>query len=120
MRRIILTLVVALVLVFSTVAPAFAFIHVTVPAGECAASDQAGTTRQPERLSCSRTRPKTRRWVTLREPRTLRPTVEGNANRGNPSFIGAVPQRVEAPPLPDDLIFTSVPSARSGDLLGNG
>jgi hypothetical protein len=38
MRRIILTLVVALVLVFSTVAP----IHVTVPAGECAASDQAG------------------------------------------------------------------------------
>ena len=25
-----------------TAAPAFAFIHVTVPAGECAASDQAG------------------------------------------------------------------------------
>ncbi len=42
MRRIILTLVVALLLVFSTAAPAFAFIHVTVPAGECAASDQAG------------------------------------------------------------------------------
>jgi hypothetical protein len=42
MRRIIFTLVVALLLVFSTTAPAFAFIHVTVPAGECAASDQAG------------------------------------------------------------------------------
>ncbi len=42
MRRIILTLVIALVLVGATAAPAFAFIHVTVPAGECAASEQAG------------------------------------------------------------------------------
>jgi hypothetical protein len=42
MRRMLLTLVVALVLVFSTAAPAFAFIHVTVPAGECAESPQAG------------------------------------------------------------------------------
>ena len=42
MRRMLLTLVVALLLVFSTATPAFAFIHVTVPAGECAASDQAG------------------------------------------------------------------------------
>jgi hypothetical protein len=42
MRRVLLTLVVALVLVFSTAAPAFAFIHVTVPAGECAESSQAG------------------------------------------------------------------------------
>ena len=42
MRRMLLALVVAMVLVFSTAAPAFAFIHVTVPAGECAASDQAG------------------------------------------------------------------------------
>jgi hypothetical protein len=42
MRRIILALVVALLLVGATAAPAFAFIHVTVPAGECAASDQAG------------------------------------------------------------------------------
>lgn len=42
MRRIILTLAVALMLVGATAAPAFAFIHVTVPAGECAASDQAG------------------------------------------------------------------------------
>ncbi len=42
MRRIILTLVVALLLVGATAAPGFAFIHVTVPAGECAASDQAG------------------------------------------------------------------------------
>lgn len=42
MKRIILTLVFALVLVFSTTAPAFAFIHVTVPAGECAESPQAG------------------------------------------------------------------------------
>ena len=42
MKRIILTLVFALVLVFSTAAPAFAFIHVTVPAGECAQSPQAG------------------------------------------------------------------------------
>ncbi len=42
MRRIILTLVIALMLVGATAAPAFAFIHVTVPAGECAASEQAG------------------------------------------------------------------------------
>jgi hypothetical protein len=42
MRRMLLTLVVALLLVFSTAAPAFAFIHVTVPAGECAQSPQAG------------------------------------------------------------------------------
>ena len=42
MRRMLLTLVVALVLVFSTAAPALAFIHVTVPAGECAESPQAG------------------------------------------------------------------------------
>ncbi len=42
MRRIMLTLVVALLLVAATAAPAFAFIHVTVPAGDCAASDQAG------------------------------------------------------------------------------
>ena len=42
MRRIILTLMIALMLVGATAAPAFAFIHVTIPAGECAASDQAG------------------------------------------------------------------------------
>jgi hypothetical protein len=42
MRRMLLTLVVALLLAGATAAPAFAFIHVTVPAGECAASDQAG------------------------------------------------------------------------------
>jgi hypothetical protein len=42
MRRMLLTLVVALLLVFATAAPAFAFIHVTVPAGECAQSTQAG------------------------------------------------------------------------------
>jgi len=42
MKRMLLTLVVALLLVFATAAPAFAFIHVTVPAGDCAASDQAG------------------------------------------------------------------------------
>jgi hypothetical protein len=42
MKRIILTLVLTLVLVGATAAPAFAFVHVTVPAGECAASAQAG------------------------------------------------------------------------------
>jgi hypothetical protein len=42
MRRMLLTLVVALLLVGATAAPALAFIHVTVPAGDCAASDQAG------------------------------------------------------------------------------
>jgi hypothetical protein len=42
MRRMLLTLILAAMLVFATAAPAFAFIHVTVPAGECAASDQAG------------------------------------------------------------------------------
>ena len=42
MRRMLLTLVVALLLVGMAATPAVAFIHVTVPAGECAASDQAG------------------------------------------------------------------------------
>ena len=42
MRRIILILVVALLLVFATAAPAFAFIHAFIPAGQCAASNQAG------------------------------------------------------------------------------
>jgi hypothetical protein len=42
MRRMLLTLVVALLLVGATAAPAFAFIHAFIPAGECAASDQAG------------------------------------------------------------------------------
>jgi ABC-type enterobactin transport system permease subunit len=42
MRRMLLILVVALLLVGLTVTPAFAFIHVTIPAGDCAASDQAG------------------------------------------------------------------------------
>jgi hypothetical protein len=42
MRRMLLTLVVALLLVFTTAAPAFAFIHAFVPVEECAASEQAG------------------------------------------------------------------------------
>jgi hypothetical protein len=42
MRRMLLTLVVTLLLVGMTAAPAFAFIHEFIPAGECAASDQAG------------------------------------------------------------------------------
>ena len=40
--RMFLVVVVVGLLLVATAAPAFAFIHVTVPAGECAASDQAG------------------------------------------------------------------------------
>jgi len=42
MRRIILTLVVVLMLVGMTAAPAFAFIHDFIPAGACANSELAG------------------------------------------------------------------------------
>jgi hypothetical protein len=48
MRRIILTLVVALMLVGMTAAPAFAFIHEFIPAGQCAASEQAGDNETAE------------------------------------------------------------------------
>ncbi|MDQ3910953.1 MAG: hypothetical protein M3305_04080 [Actinomycetota bacterium] len=41
MRRMLLILVVATMLVGATAAPAFAFIHAFIPAGQCAASDQA-------------------------------------------------------------------------------
>jgi hypothetical protein len=42
MRRMLLILVVSTMLVGATAAPAFAFIHEFIPAGQCAASDQAG------------------------------------------------------------------------------
>jgi hypothetical protein len=42
MRRMLLILVVAALLVGATAAPAFAFIHEFIPAGDCAASEQAG------------------------------------------------------------------------------
>jgi hypothetical protein len=48
MRRVILTLVVALMLVGMTAAPAFAFIHEFIPAGQCAASEQAGDNETAE------------------------------------------------------------------------
>ena len=41
MRRMLLILVVAVLLVGATAAPAFAFIHDFVPAGQCATSEQA-------------------------------------------------------------------------------
>ena len=48
MRRIILTLVVALMLVGMTAAPAFAFIHEFIPAGACANSEMAGDNETAE------------------------------------------------------------------------
>jgi hypothetical protein len=41
-------LVVALMLVGMTAAPAFAFIHEFIPAGQCAASEQAGDNETAE------------------------------------------------------------------------
>jgi hypothetical protein len=80
MRRIILTLVVALLLVFATAAPAFAFIHVTYRQASAQPATRRETTRQPERLSWRRTRRRTRRWATLREPRSRKLSVEISAN----------------------------------------
>ena len=52
MRRIRRTLLAAvaasMLLVGVTVAPAFAFIHDFIPAGQCAASDQAGDNETAE------------------------------------------------------------------------
>src|SRR5215211_1344838 len=48
MRRMLLILVVAGLLVGATAAPAFAFIHELIPAGQCAASDQAGDNETAE------------------------------------------------------------------------
>ena len=48
MRRMLLTLVVALMLVGMTATPAFAFIHAFIPAGQCAASEQAGDNETAE------------------------------------------------------------------------
>ena len=48
MRRMLLILVVSTMLVGATAAPAFAFIHDFIPAGQCAASDQAGDNETAE------------------------------------------------------------------------
>jgi hypothetical protein len=48
MRRMLLILVVAVLLVGATAAPAFAFIHEFIPAGQCAASEQAGDNETAE------------------------------------------------------------------------
>ena len=42
MRRMLLTLVVSLLLVGASVAPAFAFVHENVPADECSDNPTAG------------------------------------------------------------------------------
>jgi len=44
----LLILVVSTMLVGATAAPAFAFIHAFIPAGQCAASDQAGDNETAE------------------------------------------------------------------------
>jgi hypothetical protein len=41
-KKTLAAVVTASLLMVMMASPAFAFIHVTVPAGECAASDQAG------------------------------------------------------------------------------
>ena len=48
MRRMLLILVVSTMLVGARAAPAFAFIHAFIPAGQCAASDQAGDNETAE------------------------------------------------------------------------
>jgi hypothetical protein len=48
MRRMLLILVVTVLLVGATAAPAFAFIHEFIPAGQCAASDMAGDNETAE------------------------------------------------------------------------
>jgi hypothetical protein len=48
LRRMLLILVVAIMLVGATATPAFAFIHEFIPAGQCAASDQAGDNETAE------------------------------------------------------------------------
>jgi hypothetical protein len=48
LRRMLLILVVATMLVGATATPAFAFIHEFIPAGQCAASDQAGDNETAE------------------------------------------------------------------------
>jgi hypothetical protein len=48
MRRMLLILVVSTMLVGATAAPAFAFIHDFIPAGQCAASEQAGDNETAE------------------------------------------------------------------------
>jgi hypothetical protein len=42
MKRILVLVTLVALMMVMTAAPAFAFIHVTVPAGECAESPQAG------------------------------------------------------------------------------
>ena len=41
-KRVLAALLVSALMVVMMATPAFAFIHVTIPAGDCAASDQAG------------------------------------------------------------------------------
>jgi predicted ATPase len=48
MRRMLLVLVVATMLVGATATPAFAFIHAFIPAGQCATSEQAGDNETAE------------------------------------------------------------------------
>ena len=42
MKRILVLVTVVVLMMAMTASPAFAFIHEFIPAGECAASDQAG------------------------------------------------------------------------------
>ena len=42
MKKVLATVVTSVMLLGMMTAPAFAFIHTTIPAGECAASEQAG------------------------------------------------------------------------------
>ena len=47
-RRMLLVVVVMGLLLVATAAPAFAFIHAFIPAGQCATSDQAGDNETAE------------------------------------------------------------------------
>jgi hypothetical protein len=50
MKKILATVVTSVLLLGMMTAPAFAFIHSTIPAGECAASDQAGDNETAEKV----------------------------------------------------------------------
>ena len=48
MKKILATVVTSVLLLGMMTAPAFAFIHTTIPAGRCANSDQAGDNETAE------------------------------------------------------------------------
>jgi hypothetical protein len=48
MKKVLAAVVTSVLLLGMMTAPAFAFIHTTIPAGECAANEQAGDNETAE------------------------------------------------------------------------